>query len=323
MNKIITLIIIVLFLSSCQSPKTTKVELIASVSELSDTLFLSQVENLTESKGLIIFSEEYWGQIIVINSKDLIIKSIVGKKGEGPNELCNLSNFCLSHDTLFVLDGGCGKLLTYDLAGHMIQRYALPRESRLMPEYRYFVNEHKHMHIATQNDTGAFVDINLNNGNLSFKGKRFEFKYDSQNTIRNGRNIFKRGNTYIMVSDNMPYIEVCDNQYNLIEKYDYTNIVQNRLSFIEKHINAPNSYGIICEDAYVNENKLYLLLASNSDGIYFVNRIAVFSLSPQIKFEKQYELPGNVYSTFCIAKDKIFAFNSQKSELEVLALSTK
>lgn len=318
MNRFIFIFVLLGILSSCSEDKVKKVTLVSSVSEVSDTLFFAKVENLIESKGYIFFIDEYRNQIVVLNSNDGTLKSLVGVHGEGPNELCNLSQFALKNDTLYVLDGGCAKLVTYDFNGNMGSKYPLPLESKLMTGFRFSISEYGKMDISTRSDSGLFTELNLLDNEMSFWGERHLFNYTSQNVIRNGRNLFQTKEGYVVVSDNIPQIEIYDSKKKKISTYNYSNLttVGNRLLYIRRENQKSNSYGIVCEDSYVSNDKLYLLIASNDDSSFKVNRIAVFSLYPEIRFDILLEMPGNVYSTFCVSNSEIFAFESQKCRLE-------
>lgn len=213
-------------------------------------------------------------------------------------------------------------MVGYDLQGNISTKYSLPLESRPMLDYRFLVNEGEKMDISTCLDMGAFVNWDLLDGGFSFWGNRFNFDYASQNQQRNGRHLLEIADGYIAVSDNMPQIEKYDSQKNKVEAYDFSDIpvVRNRLLQLEGKALGTNSYGIVCEDACVHQDKLYLLLASDDDNGYTVNRIAVFSLFPQIEYDDLLELSGEIYSTFCVSCGRIIAFESMKNCFEVFLL---
>lgn len=324
MYRIIGIIVWSLILFSCSDGenKVKKIMCISSVSELSDTLFFANVENLLGVGEDIFFIDAYRNRIVCMDVNDWSMKAFIGVPGEGPDELCSLSQFAFRNDVLYALDGGCGKLVGYDLQGNISAKYPLPLESRPMLGYRFLVSEGGGMDISTRFDTGAFINLNLLDGGFSFWGNRFSFDYTSQNQQRNGRHLLEIVDGYIAVSDNMPQIEKYDSQRNKVEAYDFSDIpvVKKRLLQLEGKALDTNSYGIVCEDACVYQDKLYLLLASGDDNGYTVNRIAVFSLFPQIGYEGLLELSGRIYSTFCVSCNRIIAFESMKNCFEVFLL---
>lgn len=323
MYRVICIITLFLILFSCSNgeDRVKKVTHISSVSELSDTLFFAKVKNMISKGEDIFFIDKYRNRIVCMDVDGWKLKTVIGTSGEGPDELCNLSQFALKNDTLYALDGGCGKLVAYDLQGNICGKYPLPLESRLMVGYHFLLSDGGKMDISTSSDAGAFVHLDLLDGDISFFGERFRFEYTSQDKLRNGRYLLKTTDGYVAVSDNMPQIEKYDGQKNRLEIYDYSNIpmVKGTLSQLERKVQDTNSYGIICEDACIYEDKLYLLLVSDNGNGMSMNRIAVFSLFPQIKWDELLEMPGRIYSTFCVSHERIIAFDSQRNSFEVFS----
>lgn len=325
MRGIIGLLFLSLLLSSCneEKSKVRKVTCVSSVSELSDTLFFANVENLVATGEDVFFIDKYRNRIVCVDVDDWTLKTLIGVFGEGSDELCNLSQFTFGNNMLYALDGACGKLVAYDLQGNICAKYSLPLESRLMTGYHFLVSKEGKMDISTRSDAGAFVELNLSDGATSFWEERFRFGYTSQDMQRNGRHLLETTDGYIAVSDNMPQIEKYDNRKQRLEVYDYSSIpvVKRRLLHIEREVSDTGSYGIVCEDACVHEGKLYLLLVSNDGGRFAVNQIAVFSLFPRIKWDGLLEMSGRVYSAFCVQGNRIITFESQKNRLEVFPIN--
>lgn len=311
----------ILFSCSAGEDKVKKMTCISSASELSDTLFFADVENLMAVGEDILFIDMYRNRIVCMDVSDWSVKSLIGVPGEGPDELCALFQFACRDSILYALDVGCGKVMAYDLQGNISAKYPLPLESSLMSGYRFLVSEGREVNISTRSDMGAFVNWNLWEEGLSFWGERFRFDAD-QAKIRNGRHLLETADGYIAVSDNMPQIEKYDSQKNKAEVYDFSNIpvVKKRLLKLEGMAWGAKSYGIVCEDACVHQDKLYLLLASDDDKGFAVNQIAVFSLFPRIEYDGVLELPGRIYSTFCVSHNQIIAFESLKNCFEVFLL---
>lgn len=324
MYRVIGIITLFLILFSCSNreDRVKKVTRISSVSELSDTLFFAKVKNMISKEGDIFFIDKYRNRIVCMDVDGWKLKTFIGTSGEGPDELCNLSQFTLKNDTLYALDGGCGKLVAYDLQGNICTKYPLPLESRLMIGYHFLLSDGNKMDISTSADAGAFAHLDLSDGDVSFFGERYRFEYTSQDKLRNGRYLLETADGYVAVSDNMPQIEKYDRQKNRVEVYDYSDIpmVKRTLLQWERKVQDSNSYGIICEDACIYEDKLYLLLVSDNGNGMAMNRIAVFSLFPQIKWDELLEMPGRMYSTFCVSHERIIAFESQRNCFEAFSL---
>jgi len=294
--------------------------MLSKVSEISDTLFLSQVGNLTVQKENLFFVDNYRGQVVSLN-EDFTLRKIIGNRGNGPDELAYLSEIFIHNDTVYALDAATGKLMLYDMDGSLSGKYQMPQDTKFISEGlgRFSIVSGQAICISTFSPKGAFVEQNLLTGAFGFWGERFPFDDEKQDAMRNGRLLFETDSLFIAVSDNMPVIEVYNRAKEKISTYDFSHVetVKRRLAYLAAQKLSFNSYGRICGDGYVCGDKLYLLLMSNGDGGFAENRIAVFGLFPQIRFELVLELPGEVYSTFCVGRHKIYAYNAMENQLEV------
>lgn len=308
-------------LSSCaEKENVQKLTALSKVSEISDTLFLSQVTNLTANDDFLFLVDNYRGQTVRLN-KDLTLNALIGSKGEGPDDLVYLSEIVLHNDTLYAFDTATGKVMLYDTSGKLCRKNQIDKSTGYTGEgSRFLITQEGKICISTTSPKGAFVEQDFSNNLFHFWGERFSFKNEQQAAIRNDRFLFEVDSHYIAVSDNMPIIEIYNQQKEKIAVHDYSYIqtVHQRLTFLDTQNLSSNRYGRICSDCYIADNKLYLLLMYNENGNFMENRIAVFNLFPQLKFETLLELPGSDYSTFCVADDhKIYAYNNIENSLEV------
>ncbi len=315
----IIVFLLVLGVMSCSDMKEIKKLTVNNkVSELSDTLLLSRVENLIGFDGDIYFIEQYRGQIVQLD-ENLEFKRFIGSRGEGPEELCHVAGFSLLGEIVYALDAGCGKMMMFEkMNGNFRGGYQLFGKMPLMPEFRFVVNPESTIDISVTAMEGAFGRIDLLTQQISFWGERSKFDYTDMDRARNGRFLLKQGPNYVCVSDNMANIEIYDCYRKKINDFDYSylEVVKNRISYLNSMpLKGSNSYGIICEDAYIEGDILYLLLSSNNKGTYRVNTIASFSLIPPINVKDVFQLPGRVYSSLCVSKGYLYAFDMEKTEL--------
>lgn len=309
-----------MFFSCSKEEKVDKLVMLSKVSEISDTLFLSQIGNLTVQNESLFFVDNYRGQVISLN-EDLVLQKIIGNRGNGPDELAYLSEIFIHNDTIYALDAATGKLMLYDMDGRLAGKYRMPQDTKFMSEglSRFLITSEQSICISTFSPKGAFVEQDLLTGAFEFWGERVPFDDEKQDAIRNDRLLFEVGSYFIAISDNMPIIEVYNQAKEKVSAYDFSHVetVKRRLSYLATQNLSSDSYGRICGDGYVCADKLYLLLMANGSEGFVENRIAVFSLFPQIKFESVLELPGEIYSTFCIGKHKIYAYNAVENQLEI------
>lgn len=306
---------------SCISEKEEVISLSEknSVSELSDTLFFSDVENMLIYKDKLYFVEHNREQIICLNL-DLTLYRIFGERGVGPKEFGYISGFTFKDDSLYVLDSGNARLYVSDLLGNIVQSFRLTETLPIMAEYRFVVNKEKDVVISSVSEHGAFADFNLSSMKVEFWGERYSFSNEIWKRIRNGQHLLLNDSLYVSVSDNMPFVNIySQSEKKCIYKYDYSKIeiVKKRIAALKSAPpRAINTYGIVCEDAYITDKNVYLLLCSIKNGLYCANKIASFKLSPEVSLEAVFELPGNVYTSFCVIGNNIYAFNKVESKLE-------
>lgn len=314
-------LIILMFSCSDQSELENKVLIVEnSICDISDSVFLSKVKNLAIHDSKLYFIDSRLDQVISLN-QDFTLNLIIGEKGEGPSEFMSLTGFCITDSTIYILNGGHAELCYYNLSGELIGEYKFNKDnSFIMPEYRFMIQKDSSLIIASTSKEGAFMEIDLKSDNYSFLGERSRFDIGVQERIRNGRHVFCLENKVIGVSDNIPIIDVSSIDDGKKNSYDYSEIkdVKKLLELIDEMMLSNNSYQIICQDAYVDNQSLYILLAEKNENNFITNKIIEFELFPVIREKSQITLPGNNYSTFCVSGGDFYAFNQLESKIEHL-----
>lgn len=326
MSKISILLYALLLFSSCADklPKVN-VKREKGIDVLADSIYFSDLRCLTLQDGKLFISNVSDDQIICLD-RDLALVTILGKKGQGPGELLGISQYAIKDSSLVVLNGGNNRINIYNTDNALMKEYSLGNNMiRFHTAYRFGFDGKQLIGCSSLAET-PLATYNLETGEQTFWGEGYKFHLAVQSVVRNGRHTCLYENTYISVSDNMPYIEVYDaNSHILINKYDYSQIdnVKKSLKAIEKRKNeAGNSYQIICDDIYVANGHLYLLFA-NIVGSYHVNEIIEFELNPQINPISIIKLPGEIYSSFCVSDSLLYAYNSYNNILEKFVMTYK
>lgn len=251
--------------------------------------------------------------------KDLKLVRTIGKSGEGPGELFGINQFAINDSSIAVINGGNYRINIFKTNGTLLKEYALVNQVIYFHTlYRFLYNGTKLIGCSSLPDSPLTI-YDIDTGKQVLFGEGYKYHSPIQNAIRNGRFISLFKNSYMVVSDNMPFIEIYDRSTNqLINKYNYSsvNCVNESLKAIENQKEQyENSYSNLCEDVYIDNENLYILVANFKDK-YFVNEIIRFKLSPQIVPTAIIKLPGNIYSTFCISDTLLYAYNSSKNTLE-------
>lgn len=316
------IIICLLFCLSCVGEKG-KIKMVryvklSSVDSFADSIFLSQVKNLQVYKGNLYFSDNYLSQIFEVD-KNFNRYCIMGNHGEGPNDFVALRTLTVVDDSIYAFDAGHYSLFVYDLDGLNCKKYDFSNYS-IYPAYRFVIDEN-HCQVQYRGKEGVLMDIDLLSKQTYIWGDLISFGHEKQERIRNNRNIFIYKKSYILVSNNIPVVEFYD-RYNkqIVKTFDYSDIDVIRNVLIENDNNLDmNSYHIVVQDAYVNGEKLYILMnGNNPDDGYNVNKILEISLSGNNEINQIIQLPGKVYESFCVDNDTIYAFNGQNSSIELL-----
>lgn len=170
--------------------------------------FVSKVKNLAIHNDKLYFIDSRSDQILSLN-KDFTLNTVMGEKGEGPDEFMSLTGFTITDSLIYILNGGHAELCYYNLLGESTGNYKFDKDdSFIIPEYRFVVQRDSSLIIASSSKEGAFMNIDLKSNNRFCLGERSKFDLGVQERIRNGRHVFDWGNYLIGVSDNIPIIDV-------------------------------------------------------------------------------------------------------------------
>ncbi len=165
--------------------------------------------------------------------------------------------------------------------------------------------------------------MKINSNLIDHFGKISEIELKQQNYHKNKRHVFSYKSYIISVSDNIPIIEKYDLSGKLIEQFDYSKVplVKSRIDFIQTNIENENSYYLLLNDAYLESNKLYVLLCTNEHNNINSNKVMAIHLSSDsMAIKKIYNLGVGWYSTICIVDDCLWAFSLTENSLTKFSL---
>ena len=319
------LICCILWLFSCKDTyqlenKELNVEM--SIDNISDSIYFSDLWSLSCIDNKLFFVDQRTTKIFVMSNNFSSCK-FWGEAGHAGNEFSFLAGVHPQRDSIYAFDGGRQVIFIYDVDGNLLNQYQFKNDEIFFSrEYRCIIKDKQLIGGAYTVKNGC-MSIDMVGHNVIKWGKVFDFKSKKQEMLRNGRHLFLLNDIYFAVSDNLPVIESYDQKYELISEYNYSNIdfVYSRLRKIEQTKGGENSYSILCYDAYLYNQSLYLLMTGWDNGRYSVNKIIELKIEGNsIIPDKVLSLPGQVYSTICINEKGIFAYNKSDSRLELLNL---
>lgn len=316
----IIFIIAVFIATSCSTSnesiafKHLKPDLLINV--FSDSSFFSDIECLSSYKDQILAADFKRDQIFILDTNMKLINTI-GNDGDSVNNLYLIRHFAISNDSILVKDGGNNRFQLFSMAGKCLGSIPI---SENFPRYSQRFLFQNGLMTSYANDSHALVTININDVKQTiFFGERYEFNDHQQNEIRNQRAVFSYEGCKFCVSDNLPFIEKYDNNNNLLEKYDYSNIsiIREELQYRLKNKIKSNAYDVLAYDTYLNENKIYILCALKQRNVFTVNTVIEFDVFPNVNPSRIFILPQNsIYKSICVYKDKIYAFSHLDNTLQ-------
>lgn len=319
MNRILIIICTLLLFSNC-TEKLPTIELILEkkVDALEDSILFANLKCLTMHNGNLFVTDISNNQLICMD-KELNLVMTIGKAGSGPGELLEINQFAIKDSSIVVLNGGNYRINIFKTDGKLIKEYSLINSAiHFHTAYRFGYVGTQLIGCSSLPDTPLDI-YDIHTGKQTLFGEAYKFSSPVQEAIRNGRFVALFKDSYIVVSDNMPYIEVYnDKTKKLTAKYDYSSIrsVERTLKAVDEYNKKyDNSYSCICEDIYVDNDYLYILFANFGEK-YAVNEIIKFKLSPKITPSAIIKLPGKIYSSFCVADTHLYVYNKSKNMLE-------
>ena len=99
-------------------------------------------------------------------------------------------------------------------------------------------------------------------------------------------------------------------------------LIKDNLTYEGSQPYDPKSYYTFISDAYAMNGYLYLLCSELKDrdkGGFRVNKILCLKTEPELQLDVIYALPGEIYTSFCVTPDYIFATNYSNERIEKLA----
>lgn len=277
--------------------------------QLSDSSYISSIVSMKYYGDKLYLSENKRCEILVLDDNLNYINSI-GRMGRGPDELMDINRFIIYGDTILIKDPGNNRVQKYFLTGEYIKSIPLSKINIDIINGFNLLNGH---FIGSSKGDSAIVSFKLVSDYLELYkefGCRYKFNEKVKEEVCNGRYLMVNKGKLIAVSDNLPYIEVYDSDYNLINIYDISEspIIEKQIKYINTEKLSGKSYRVLIQECDIYDNHLYILVNQFTDG-YSCNTILMYSLNDMSTPKKILYLPNVAYSSFTIGGDNIYAFS--------------
>jgi hypothetical protein len=246
---------------------------------------------------------------------------ITGEPGQGPEELTAPCSFYVSQDTIFILDVGAGGIKRF-----FMNKFLNMNKLLSASENRFFCTSDNFV-VTCVRDSSVFTVINknLSEDNLTqHGGKITKFETGKETFIRNEKDLlYDNDDFFYAVSNNLTKIEKYDLiTFNFVSEFDISDIpiINDNLKYISSQKKESNSYYVFINDSYIANGFLFLL-CSNLGRDYKTKQIIKISLNSQMEVVAIYTLPGDIYNSFCVSSNYIFAFNRKEATIDRIRLS--
>jgi hypothetical protein len=315
--------LILTFIVSCNRQsvdfKELKLNKDTIITQLNDSTFFSDIRSMFFDKYLYV-SDYKRNQIIVLDTKAHVIKTI-GMPGRGPGEFQGISHIVVDNDTIYAQNDGKRCIEILDIDG-FIKTVPLKRGIQLQTTSRFsYLNNTFYLSSVTKEN--SIVAYDFVSDSIKHLGIINQFANEEYNYYRNERHIFiVEGRYIIAVSHTNPVIEKYDINGNLLEQFSYKDIlpVQKRIKFIENQQSEINSVYELISDAYIESDKIYLILISNEGNAVSSNRILKIDFRDKMKAAQLYNLDEGWFSSICITKEHLWAFDGKGGSLVMFSL---
>lgn len=324
---IYSLLFVCMFLVSCinRQAENSDIEPVhltpdAVISEYGDSLIIpSNVVCMNATEKGVFFTDYYSGLFVMDNNMDIHNK--IGKYGKGPGELLGAAFFYTDNsDSVYIVNEGRQAFGLF-VNGAYSKNIAFCESARFTIRSRFFVREQTVYHSVGR--AGAPV--------IAYRGDSTGFRpvcdytpYDDMEfQIRSGRHVVKGSDSFFVIGISLPILQEYTFDGKLCAEYDLLSIPETAKSMKahEDEPKQPNSYNVTIRDAYYCDNSLYMLVATKANDEYFCNTICRLNTKDgNMKHEATYILQGDVFGTFCVRGNKIYAYDDMESSIHVYTM---
>lgn len=300
------------------APKRQNAEITLAIdstfAELSDSSFIpSRIMCLAVKDSNFYFSN--YSEGIVVLDSDFKFNKKVGSRGEGPGELLGCAHFYIgNNDSIYILNEGKHSIELFVKDKH-VKHIPFPNNVSLTFSTRFF-SESQCIYHSVIADTLPLV---IFDDNSSINKYICDYtKWDNPELVRHSsRHLVKGEQSFFVIGCALPIFQRYSLNGKLLEEYDLEILpeIHKMIRKYKRDPQVPTSYFTVIQDVYYDNQKIYLLVASDENE-YFCNTIYVLNVSEETKHIQTFKLSGEVYGAFCIKENMLLAYNSVNASLD-------
>lgn len=317
------------FIFSCKGNVKTSDEIIYltkkfSIEDYGENNFFSNVKCMSFTDNSLYFSDYSNSELYKYSKRDFKLQKVIGGFGDGPGQVNGLAYFYVNNNEILVQNDRKRAFEIFE-SDVFKETYRIPGRFADLPfRYRFFYDKET-LYTTHSPSLSPLLKITLNDNSFKLGGKGLEFKYETQNRIRNNNHVFKFKENIITVSDNKPLIKFYDLDFKLknevsLEDYSEVKKTQDYIDLKELEMDD-SSFHTLIQDAYLASDMLYILITSYEP--YSSNKILVFKLNEvgSLTFQKTLYLnQESNYSTIASDNEILATFNTDNTFVEIFDL---
>lgn len=313
-------------MSSCHRPDrelpVVDCQLVASYSQFSDSSFFKNISCMAYGNGRLYMFDRDRGDVVAWGMKTDSSFYAIGSIGGAPHELIYPIGFTLiPGDTTAILDIGSSALKLFRKNEYV---RSVPAPGGV--EEHFFIDRN-FVYLPHFSDSTCYVKVDMyrereDAERIKNCGHPFSITDNPEmNTLRNTRHLVKGNGCLYAVCPSYPVIEKYDLQTDeLLESYDLSevSVIKERLSYIDTHPLSGKSFYVFLADVCWHNDKLYLLYPTWDEKYgYLKNSLLVLDCQPWLTPLCVYQLPDQIYNSFTVDNEYIYASNYVTSCIEI------
>lgn len=276
-----------------------------------DSSFVGDIRGLQFNNNHLFFLDINRRSLLILDRELSDIHS-VSRGGRSKEELLEPFSFTVSGDSVFVIDFGNLKMKSY-IKGEFIGEKSIPVNTR----DQRFVKDGNLFFLPVRDSDASVVKTSLSGSPITVLQAE-EFFSPVKTMTMNSCHILSYEGNLAIIPEALPWVKILSKDGRFIRTIDLLSSATYRrnISFAKKAETEENSFYVLNCDACIKGDTL-LILTPTYGSYYACNRIVSVNLKTGETSETIMLLSGEVYSTFCTDGERLYAFNSSETQLEV------
>lgn len=336
MMKILCYVVLFFLIGCSNSIKIPEYKIVRSFSlfgEQSD-IKLSSVLGLYNYNDNLLFYDIKTNKIIVTD----FLGSKVGKygsTGKGPNQFLQIGSLTVLNDTIYFFDNGNKRVGTLNLNNNDIQTSSYPK-GFYSDFSRFVASNDGNFYLSNLYSTKSILKLDRKLNTKNEFGDRKSSTERFTPASNSFFHILEKDENIIAVDVQAPTVNIYEKNGELVNHYDFSNLelfdgrIKEVIQKRKKFDNPESRHSVFFQDAVMDGNDIYFLTIQDYKGKMHANSILTGKLENgilnDIKLIKLIIEDDNLphyYSSICIIKSHLFAFDLMTSQVHVFNLTEK